>query len=147
MMFYITFTLKGGGIFSRVARVSIDNGPCFDVRDGDVFHIPPGKERTLKIYQSKDAKARKSFAWTVPLSGKDGAYCNVDIFPYNTDPKETGAPHFAHYWTPHAQYKQEMEYAAQNMTRGEYNVRMSRMHVSMDNFAPILQKSRPAPLK
>ena len=146
MMFYITFTLKGGGIFSRVARVSIDNGPCFDVRDGDVFHIPSGKEYTLKIYQSKDRQARKLDAWTVPLSGKDGAYCNVDIFPYNTDPKETGAPHFAHYWTPHAQYKQAMQNAA-TLSRGEYDRIIRGWRMNMDDFAPFLQKSRPAPLK
>lgn len=146
MMFYITFTLKGGGIFSRAARVSIDNGPCFDVVDGEVYHIPPGKEYTLKIYQSKDRQARKLDAWTVPLSGKDGAYCTVDLFPYNSDPKQTGAPHFAHYWTPHAIYKQEMERAATSMTRGEYNVHMAGLRMRMDDFAPVLQKSQPAPM-
>lgn len=144
-MFYIKFYVKGTSAFSRMARVSVDNGRCFDVMDGDMYRIESGREYTLKIYQSTDRRIRKNAAWTVPLSGKDEAYCVVNLFPYNTDPQKTGAPHFEHHWTPNATYKQEMQRAAETMSRGEYNVFMQGLRIRCDNFAPEIQRSRPVP--
>lgn len=146
VLFYIKFNVKNAGVGSRVARVSIDNGPRFNVRDGAIYRMPDGVVRTLKIYQGKTARSRKKDAWTIRLSGQPKEYCEIDIFPYKSDPRATGAPRYTYYKSPSARYGDDLRYAAANMPKGKFDNFMRYSNHMNDTFArDMRKKSLPIP--
>ena len=146
VVFYIKFHVKNAGFGSRVARVSIDNGPRFNVRDGEIYRMPDGMARTLKIYQGKTARSRKRDAWTIRLSGQVKEYCEIDIFPYKSDPRATGAPRYTYYQSPAARYREDLLYASANMSKGKFDRFMRYSNHMNDTFArDMRKKSLPIP--